>query len=51
MAIEKEEPDVILCDVKLPGDNRVTFIQDVKSKHPHIEMILLTACGNISKKH
>ena len=25
-AIEKEEPDVILCDVKLPDGNGVDFI-------------------------
>jgi len=46
-AIEKEEPDVILCDVKLPDGNGVDFIKDVKAKHPLIEIILLTAYGNI----
>ena len=46
-AIEKEEPDVILCDVKLPDGNGVNFIKEVKAKHPIIEIILLTAYGNI----
>jgi DNA-binding NtrC family response regulator len=46
-AIEKEEPDVILCDVKLPDGNGVDFIKDVKPKHRLIEIILLTAYGNI----
>ncbi|HSQ44231.1 MAG TPA: sigma-54 dependent transcriptional regulator [Ginsengibacter sp.] len=46
-AIEKEEPDVILCDVKLPDGNGVNFIKDVKAKYPLLEIILLTAFGNI----
>lgn len=47
-AIEKEEPDVILCDVKLPDGNGVDFIKDAKTKFPLTEIILLTAYGNIS---
>jgi len=46
-AIEREEPEVILCDVKLPDGNGVDFIKEVKAKHPIIEIILLTAYGNI----
>jgi len=47
-AIEKEEPDVILCDVKLPDGNGVDFTREVKTKNPIIEIILLTAYGNIT---
>lgn len=46
-AIEKEEPDVILCDVKLPDGNGVDFISEIKAKTSIIEIILLTAYGNI----
>ncbi len=46
-AIEKEEPDVILCDVKLPDGNGVDFTKEVKAKYPIIEIILLTAYGTI----
>ena len=45
--IEREEPDVILCDVKLPDGNGIDFIKEIKSKHPLAEIILLTAYGNI----
>ena len=45
--IEKENPDVILCDVKLPDGNGVDFIRDVKARFPLMEIILLTAYGNI----
>jgi two-component system, NtrC family, response regulator len=45
--IATEEPDIILCDVKLPDGNGVDFITEIKHKHPLIEIILLTAYGNI----
>ena len=46
-ALEKEEPDAILCDVKLHDGNGIDFIKEIKSKYPITEIILLTAYGNI----
>ncbi|MEO6314670.1 MAG: sigma-54 dependent transcriptional regulator [Chitinophagaceae bacterium] len=46
--LDKEQVDVILCDVKLPDGNGVAFVSAVKQKFPGIEIILLTAYGNIS---
>ncbi len=46
-AIPTGEPDVILCDVKLPDGNGVDFVAEIKQKHPFPEIILLTAYGNI----
>jgi two-component system NtrC family response regulator len=46
-AVDTEEPDVILCDVKLPDGSGVDFIAQVRQQHPLIEIILLTAYGNI----
>ncbi|GAC1525320.1 MAG: sigma-54 dependent transcriptional regulator [Sediminibacterium sp.] len=45
--IEKEAVDVILCDVKLPDGSGVDFVRSVKPDHPTLEIILLTAYGNI----
>lgn len=45
--IGKSEPDIILCDVKLPDGNGVDFVPELKKKHTAIEIILLTAYGNI----
>jgi len=39
--------DIVLCDVKLPDGNGVEFSKTVKDKFPAVEMILLTAFGNI----
>src|SRR5664279_2123013 len=46
--LEKDLPDVVLCDVKLPDGNGVDFVLETKTKHPSVEIILLTAYGNIS---
>ena len=46
--LEKEDIDVVLCDVKLPDGNGVDFVRDLKSRRPCIEVILLTAYGNIA---
>ncbi len=45
--LEKDQPEIILCDVKLPDGNGVDFVSKIKSKYPAIEIILLTAYGNI----
>ncbi len=45
--LEKETVDIILCDVKLPDGNGIDFIKEVKPKYPAVEIILLTAYGNI----
>ena len=45
--MEKEAIDVVLCDVKLPDGSGVAFVSALKQKYPLVEIILLTAYGNI----
>lgn len=45
--LEQTDIDVVLCDVKLPDGNGVDFLQNIKNSFPLIEVILLTAFGNI----
>ena len=45
--LEQSDIDVVLCDVKLPDGTGVEFARQVKDKYPVIEIILLTAYGNI----
>lgn len=45
--LEKEDIQVILCDVRLPDGNGIDFITEIKTKYPLIEILLLTAYGNI----
>lgn len=46
--LDRHSIDVIICDVKLPDGNGVEFVRSVKNKYPSIEIILLTAFGNIA---
>lgn len=45
--MQDNEVDVVLCDVKLPDGNGVELSKTIKEKYPAVEIILLTAYGNI----
>ncbi|HEY4155439.1 MAG TPA: sigma-54 dependent transcriptional regulator, partial [Puia sp.] len=45
--LREKEIDVVLCDVRLPDGNGVDFIKQAKAEYPLLEIILLTAYGNI----
>ena len=45
--LELHAPDVVLCDVFLPDGNGVDLVLALKKKSPNVEIILLTAHGNI----
>lgn len=45
--IALQEIDVVVCDVKLPDGSGLNFSRELKEKYPAIEIILLTAYGNI----
>lgn len=45
--LEQNDIDAVLCDVKLPDGNGVELTREIKEKFPHLEIILLTAYGNI----
>lgn len=47
LKLEQQRVDVALCDVKLPDGNGIDLTNAIKDKYPHIEIILLTAYGNI----
>lgn len=45
--VEQQNPDVIICDVRLPDGSGVDLITEMKRLGPLTEIILLTAHGNI----
>jgi DNA-binding NarL/FixJ family response regulator len=40
--IPKDEPDVVLMDINMPGLNGIECVRRLKATHPHIEFIMLT---------
>jgi len=46
--VEQNEIDTVLCDVKLPDGNGIDMVSKIKAVNPLVEVILLTAYGNIS---
>lgn len=45
--LEVQMPDVALCDVFLPDGNGVDLVPAIKKALPNVEVIMLTAHGNI----
>ena len=46
-ALSQNEVNIVLCDVKLPDGNGVELVKTIKEKYPLIEIIVMTAYGNI----
>lgn len=46
--LETADIDVVICDVKLPDGSGVQLTKKIKEIYPSIEIILLTAYGNIA---
>jgi two-component system response regulator GlrR len=45
--LEIERPQLVLSDVRLPGRDGLTLFAEVRSRHPSLPVILLTAHGTI----
>ncbi len=46
--LKQSEFDVLLCDVKLPDGNGVDFVLEAKKQQPLLEVLLMTAFGQIA---
>ena len=42
-AVQKQEPDVVLCDLMLPDGNGIDFIRDVRASNPAVLFVMITA--------
>ncbi|HEY3347899.1 MAG TPA: response regulator [Nitrospirota bacterium] len=41
--VEKENPDLITMDIKMPGMGGIEALRNIREKHPSIPIIMLTA--------
>jgi CheY-like chemotaxis protein len=44
--LEKNEPDVMILDLKMPGIDGMEVLRKVKKERPHVEVIILTGHGS-----
>ncbi len=45
--LEKERPDVILSDIRMPGMNGLDLLQRIKQTHPDLPVIIMTAHSDL----
>jgi DNA-binding response OmpR family regulator len=45
-AVEDEEPDVIVLDLKMPGIDGIEVLRRLKKAYPKVEVIILTGHGS-----
>ena len=46
--VEDEEPDLILLDMKIPGMDGLEILRRIKSTHPDITVVMMTAYGELN---
>ena len=44
--VEKDEPEVMVLDLKMPGIDGMEVLRRVKREHPKVEVIILTGHGS-----
>jgi two-component system chemotaxis response regulator CheB len=44
--ISLTEPDVVITDVRMPGDSGLVLLGRIRESHPHIPVILMTGYGD-----
>src|SRR5574341_329260 len=45
--MEKEQFDVLITDIKMPGFSGIELLETVKEKYPGTEVIIITGFGSI----
>jgi len=45
--LDKEDIDVVILDVKMPGMDGIETLQEIKKRYPLVEVIMLTGHGTI----
>ena len=43
----KEEPQVLISDIRMPRGNGIDLLQQVKAEHPHVPVIIMTAYSDL----
>ena len=46
-ALEKETPQILISDIRMPRGSGITLLQQVKAEHPNIPVIVMTAYSDL----
>jgi two-component system nitrogen regulation response regulator GlnG len=46
-ALAVSEPEVLVSDVRMPGESGLTLLQQIRASHPHIPVIIMTAYSDL----
>ncbi|MCP4599335.1 MAG: response regulator, partial [Proteobacteria bacterium] len=49
-AVNREHPTVVVLDLKMPDIDGFEVLRRVKTMHPEIELIILTAHGSLAEE-
>jgi DNA-binding NarL/FixJ family response regulator len=41
-AIVREQPDTVILDIRMPGDNGIELLKKIKARYPEMKVIMLT---------
>ncbi len=46
-AIATDEPQVLVCDIRMPGESGLVLLEKVKASHPQVPVIVMTAYSDL----
>jgi two-component system nitrogen regulation response regulator GlnG len=46
-ALAVAEPQVLICDIRMPGESGLALLADLKERHPQIPIIIMTAYSDL----
>jgi len=46
-ALNASEPQVVVSDIRMPGDSGITLLSAVKERYPHVPVIIMTAYSDL----
>ena len=46
-ALEKEQPNVLVSDIRMPGESGLVLLEKIKSQYPQLPVIIMTAFSDL----
>src|SRR6185312_9574637 len=47
-ALQRAVPDLLICDVRLPGDDGLALLREAKAAHPDLPVIVMSAFTDVA---